>query len=172
MRTIKNLLLFIPLLLFLSCQGPYHKDKKKPIKIGIAESKAVEEEDIDEAEGEGEEDEEEIDMDNKGVGPIDDVDIDDEIDQDMADSGEDLFNSTCIACHQMEGKMIGPEMKGVTERRSPEWIMNMILAPDQMLEEDPIAIKLLEEYGSPMTDMGFSEDDTRAVLEYFRAFDQ
>lgn len=167
MRIIRNLLLFIPLSFFLACQGPYHKDEKKPIKIGIQEIASV-----DEAEGDADGDKESIidlpSLDNKGVGPIDNVDLDDEIDQAMAAAGEETFGMFCAACHKMNQRTVGPALGNVTELRSPEWIMNMILDPDTMLQEDPVAIALLEEFIAPMANMGLSEDETREVLEYLR----
>ncbi len=165
MRIIKNLLLFTPLFFFLACQGPYHKDEKKPIKIGIQELAVVEEE------GEAEEKEsmtETPTLDNKGVGPITEVEISDDINQDMAAAGETTFNTLCIACHQMESRTVGPPLGKVTKMRSPEWIMNMILDPDAMLDEDPVAIALLEEYIAPMANLGLSEEEAREVLEYLR----
>lgn len=44
----------------------------------------------------------------------------------------------------------------------------MILDPDTMLQEDPVAIALLEEYIAPMANMGLTEDEAREVLEYLR----
>jgi hypothetical protein len=47
--------------------------------------------------------------------------------------------------------------------------MNMILNPDQMVKEDPLAKKLLMEYnGSPMANQNLTEEEARAVVEYFR----
>lgn len=110
-----------------------------------------------------------IDMDNKGVGPIKSVELDDEINKEMVAKGEESFNSICIACHTVETRLIGPAVKGVMERRSPEWIMNMILNPDGMLKEDPIAKALFKEYNNAlMTNQGLSEEEARAIVEYFR----
>lgn len=166
MRIIKNLLLFIPLSFFLACQGPYHKDEKKPIKIGIQELASA-----DEAEAEEDEGESIIDLpslDNKGVGPIENVEISDEIDQGMAAAGEETFGMFCAACHKMEQRTVGPALGNVMNLRSPEWVMNMILEPGQMVQEDPVAIALLEEYVAPMADMGLSEEEAREVVEYLR----
>tara|TARA_B100000035_G_C20971556_1_gene541284 strand:+ start:773 stop:994 length:222 start_codon:yes stop_codon:yes gene_type:complete len=67
---------------------------------------------------------------------------------------------------------IGPAMSGILERRSPEWIMNMILNPIQMLEEDSIAIKLLERYNFEyMYNQNLLEEEAREILEYFRIID-
>ena len=55
------------------------------------------------------------------------------------------------------------------ERRSPEWIMNMILDPEQMVAKDPIARQLLIEFnGSPMANQSLTEAEARTILEYFR----
>lgn len=86
----------------------------------------------------------------------------------LATKGEEIFKKKCYSCHRENHKMIGPAMKGVTERRAPEWIMKMILQPEVMIKEDPEAKKLLEEYGSPMTNMHLSEYEARLVYEYLR----
>ena len=110
-----------------------------------------------------------IDLDNKGVGPITSVEFGDEIDTELAAAGEAKYNSICIACHMVDQRMIGPAMKGVYERRSPEWVMNMILNPDGMLKEDPIAKALLKEYNNAiMLNQNLTEEEARAVAEYLR----
>ena len=113
------------------------------------------------------------DMDNKGIGPIETLEVGDDIDAAMATKGADLFKNMCSACHKMDKKFIGPALSDVTERRSPEWIMNMILNPEQMIKEDPIAKKLLIESNmAVMANQNLSEDEARAILEYFRQYDQ
>ena len=113
------------------------------------------------------------DLENKGVGPIKSVQLDAEIDAEMATRGAELFKNMCSACHKMDKKFIGPELSGVTERRTPEWIMNMILNPENMIKEDPIAKKLLIESNmAVMANQGLTEDEARSILEYFRQFDQ
>jgi len=75
----------------------------------------------------------------------------------------------CTACHRADKKFIGPAPVGILKRRSPEWVMNMILNPEQMVKEDPLAKELLLEFnGAPMTNQNLSKEDARAVLEYFR----
>lgn len=75
----------------------------------------------------------------KGVGPIQEIELESTIDEQMAQQGQEIFESYCTACHKVEERFIGPAVKEVTTRRSPEWIMNMILNPDGMVKEDPIA---------------------------------
>lgn len=110
-----------------------------------------------------------VDMNNKGVGPIKSLSFADEIDAEMAENGKKIFSTICVACHMAEQRMIGPALKGVFERRSPEWVMNMILNPDGMLKEDPIAKALLKEYNNAiMLNQNLSEEDARAISEYLR----
>ena len=115
---------------------------------------------------------EEIDpMKDKGIGPITSVDVSGRINQSMADEGEVIFNSICSACHKLDQKLIGPALIGVTKRRTPEWIMNMIMNPEQMVKKNAQAKKLHMEYTSPMVNQGLTEAETRSILEYFRSND-
>ena len=116
---------------------------------------------------------EEIDpMKDKGVGPITSVDVTGTINQSMADEGEVKFNSICSACHKLDKKFIGPALIGVTKRRTPEWIMNMIMNPEQMVKKNAQARRLHMEYASPMVNQGLTEAETRSILEYFRSNDK
>ncbi|MEQ8474309.1 MAG: cytochrome c [Marinoscillum sp.] len=104
-----------------------------------------------------------------GVGPVEQFSLPADIDQQLVTNGREIFESKCTACHKVEKKFIGPAPKGILSRRNPAWVMNMILAPDKMVKEDPIAKKLLQEFnGSPMANQNLTEDEARAVLEYFR----
>lgn len=110
-----------------------------------------------------------VDLTNKGIGPVKSVTISETINQSMASQGEELFKSLCAACHKPTKKFIGPAPINILERRSPEWVMNMIMNPEQMIKEDPIAIQLLKEAnGAPMANQNVSEEQARAILEYFR----
>ena len=112
---------------------------------------------------------ERIDLENKGVGPITSITLDPEIDRKLAVKGKEIFDMMCTACHKPDSKFIGPAPLNILQRRSPEWVMNMILNPDVMVKEDPLAKDLLMEFnGSPMADQNLNEDEARAILEYFR----
>lgn len=110
-----------------------------------------------------------VDLENKGVGPVSSVTLDADIDRKLAVEGKKVFDQMCMACHKPDSKFIGPAPKGILERRTPEWVMNMILNPEVMVQEDPLAKDLLMEYnGSPMANQGLKEEEARAILEYFR----
>ncbi len=107
-------------------------------------------------------------MKNKGIGPVKSITLGD-IDQALADKGKQGFKDHgCKACHKIKKRYIGPALKGVTERRTPEWIMNMMLNPEEMVAKDPIAKKLLAEYSAPMANQHLTEEQAREILEYFR----
>jgi mono/diheme cytochrome c family protein len=110
-----------------------------------------------------------ITLEEKGVGQIEEITLDPVIDNEMAAAGEALFTTNCTACHKLDKRFIGPSPKGILERRSPEWIMNMILDPKLMTEEDRCAKDLMVEFnGAAMANQNLTVEQTRAILEYFR----
>ncbi|MTI32823.1 c-type cytochrome [Xanthovirga aplysinae] len=112
-----------------------------------------------------------VDMSNKGIGPIKALELG-EINLKMVEEGKKLFSRKCISCHDLDREVVAPALRGVTKRRSPEWIMNMILNPEEMMRKDPIAKAERDKYTSLMTNLGLSQTQSRALLEYFRAMDE
>lgn len=111
--------------------------------------------------------------DPKGVGEVRNVDLSPEIDRVMAGKGQAILEMKCTACHQYDGKrIVGPGFENITNRRRPEWIMNMITNVDVMLDEDPVAQKLLEECLTRMPNQNISLEESRQILEYFRKNDR
>jgi len=106
-------------------------------------------------------------MKNMGIGPIKSMELG-EIDEAMVTEGKAIFKLKCSACHKISKRVVGPALADITKRRSPEWIMNMILNPEEMVEKDPIAKKLLAEYLAPMANQSLTEKEARLILEYFR----
>jgi mono/diheme cytochrome c family protein len=105
---------------------------------------------------------------DKGVGPITSIDLPETIDDALAATGKEVFEAKCTACHKVDKRFVGPALAGITERREPEWIMNMILDPERMVKENEAAKALLAEYLSPMANQSLTEDEARSILEYFR----
>lgn len=96
-----------------------------------------------------------------------------EVDAALAAQGEALLSARgCTACHTLgRGRLVGPDLAGVTERRSAEFIVAMIVNPDSMLANDATAKELLGQYFTPMSNQGVTPEDARALLEYFRRND-
>ncbi len=105
-----------------------------------------------------------------GIGPIKELKLG-PINKKLAGKGESVFDARCMSCHQLDSRLVGPALKGVTNRRSPEWIMNFILNSTVMEAKDPAAKALLNEYHIPMIVPGITKQDARAVLEYLRSVD-
>jgi cytochrome c len=103
----------------------------------------------------------------KGVGPIDHLALD-SIDPALVALGDEIFAMKCAACHQMDARYVGPALGNIVEQRSPEYIMNMMLNPAEMLERHPTARQLLAEYYTPMPSQDLTTEDARALLEYLR----
>lgn len=106
-----------------------------------------------------------------GVGPVKELKLD-PLDTALATKGKEVFVAKCSACHKLEERYVGPALKGVTGRRHPAWIMNMILNPQEMVQKDSTAQGLLEEYLVAMTFQNVSETEARGILEYFRHYDE
>ncbi len=93
-----------------------------------------------------------------------------EINAELAGRGEALFQTIgCIGCHTVGGgRLTGPDLQGVTERRSLEWFVAIVIDPDSMLREDPAARELFAEYMTPMMNVGVSADEAVSLYEYLR----
>ncbi len=105
---------------------------------------------------------------DKGVGPVSHVDLAAAPEGALVEKGKVVFEGKCSACHKFGERYVGPDLAGVTGRRKPEWIMNMILNPQEMLQKDATAQELLAQFMTQMPNQNLSEEETRAVLEYFR----
>ncbi len=103
-----------------------------------------------------------------GIGPITAPVELGAIDAGMAARGEAVFVEKCSACHKMAEKYVGPALGDVTTRRSPAFIMNMILNPQEMIERHPVVKQLVAETMSFMANQNVSPGDARAILEYLR----
>lgn len=100
------------------------------------------------------------------------VDLTDPLDQEMIREGTDIFTAKCDGCHTIDtAEFTVPAFAGVTNRRSPEWIMNMIINVDEMLKKDPVAADLLRKHKKVMPDPELSVIEARAMLEFLRSND-
>jgi mono/diheme cytochrome c family protein len=167
MKIIMKSLAAIAIVTLISCGG---KEEKKSNDIQIGQKPAATEASTETTNAASDvKPSETVDLTNKGIGPINNLELPAEIDQAMAAKGMEVYKTKCMACHKPDKKFIGPAPTGILERRTPEWIMNMILNPEEMTKNDPLAKALLIEFnGSPMANQNLTEEEARQVLEYFR----
>ena len=102
-----------------------------------------------------------------GIGPISSFTLE-AVDPVLADTGAAVFLVKCSACHKMNERYVGPALADVTTRRSPAYIMNMILNPEEMIQRHPEAKALLAQFMTPMANQNLTEEEARAVLEFLR----
>ena len=94
------------------------------------------------------------------------------LNQEWVTKGKATYDMKCLACHKLDGtRVVGPGWSGVTKRRKPGWIMNMITNVDMMLEKDEEAQKLLEQCLVRMPNQNITEPEAREVLEFMRSND-
>lgn len=108
----------------------------------------------------------------KGIGQIKEVTLNTPLEQERIGRGKAIFEMKCSACHRLDGqRVVGPGWQGITQRRKPEWIMNMITNVDVMLDKDPEAQKLLELCLMRMPNQNVSVGDARDIVEFMRQND-
>jgi cytochrome c2 len=72
----------------------------------------------------------------------------------------------CGACHQFGSKLVGPDLAGLSQRRTPTWTARMIRYPDKMTKTDPVAKKLFATHMIQMTDQGVPDSDLGPLVSY------
>ncbi len=92
------------------------------------------------------------------------------VDEALAAEGDEAFRAKgCVACHTFGGgRLVGPDLQGVAQRRARDWVAAMITHPDSMVRDDPVAKKLYAEYMTPMSNQQVTPDQLEALLALLR----
>ncbi len=104
-----------------------------------------------------------------GIGPITKEVTVGPLNKTLAKKGQEIFENKCSSCHKIGQRYVGPDLKEVTSRRTPTYIMNMMMNPEGMIQKHPVAHGLLEKFSTPMANMHVTRDQARAIVEYFRS---
>jgi mono/diheme cytochrome c family protein len=85
-----------------------------------------------------------------------------------ADRGEEIFKTKCAPCHTIgKGRKVGPDLLSVTGNHPKGWLFSFIADPEKMFStNDPTAIDLLKRYQLKMPNLGLSDHDVTAVINY------
>lgn len=86
--------------------------------------------------------------------------------------GQALFKKICAPCHTIGvGDRVGPDLRGVTERRDHAWLESFIRQPDMArARRDPIALDLVATFpGARMPALGVSDLDASDLIAYLQA---
>ena len=87
------------------------------------------------------------------------------------ETGQKIFTQRCAACHSIgKGRLVGPDLAGVDQRRSEEWIINFVKSSQSLVNKgDKQAVKIFEEYGKMvMPDQALSNDQIKSVIGYIK----
>lgn len=103
-----------------------------------------------------------------GMGPVTSVVNLQEFNPAAAKRGQEIFSTTCTACHKMNENTIGPKLGDVLERRSPAFVMNMILNPSGMNRNHPEARQMMHDYRVVMPYQNLTREQARSIIEYLR----
>ena len=83
-----------------------------------------------------------------------------------------VFAKKCSGCHTFgHGDRVGPDLKGVTDRRSRPWLLAWIRSSQRLVTgRDRTALILFEKFKRErMPDQPLSEQEIGALLDYFAA---
>lgn len=92
-----------------------------------------------------------------------------------AQSGEELFKTTCSACHTInKGRMVGPDLAGVYNKRAEDWLISFIRSSQQMVKSgDPDAVAVFNEYNKvPMPDNNFTDQQIISIIDFIKQEDK
>ncbi|MCD4664427.1 MAG: c-type cytochrome [Bacteroidales bacterium] len=82
--------------------------------------------------------------------------------------------ATCGACHSIgKGRLVGPDLKGITERRDEAWLISFIRSSQTMVKDgDAEAVKIFDEYKIPMPDNNFTDEQIIGILNYIKNYEE
>lgn len=87
-------------------------------------------------------------------------------------SGEELFKQKCAACHTVgKGKLVGPDLSGVTKRLEEPWLLKFITSSQAVINSgDDYAKKKFEEFNKViMPDPGLKETEIKSILTFIES---
>ncbi len=86
------------------------------------------------------------------------------------ESGKEIYQKACAACHSIgAGRLVGPDLKGVNDKRPEDWLLKFIKSSDKLVKSgDKTAQALLDEYKMPMPDQALTDDQIKKVLAHIK----
>ncbi|UZD22342.1 c-type cytochrome [Algoriphagus halophytocola] len=83
-------------------------------------------------------------------------------------AGKAVFNANCKTCHQLDSKLVGPALRGVSDRREISWIKAFIKNSTVLIASgDKQANEIYDEYNLQMPQHEFlSDDELNNLISY------
>ena len=85
--------------------------------------------------------------------------------------GQAMFKKICAPCHTVGvGDRVGPDLRGVTERRTSAWLTAFLKNPDEMRRKnDPVARELIDRFPTVrMPKMGLTDEDAADLIAFLK----
>lgn len=86
------------------------------------------------------------------------------------EAGKKTFKTICAACHTLgKGKLVGPDLKGITDKLDHEWIKSFVLNSTAMIESgDEEAVRIFKEFNEiPMpANPSLTDEDLNNLIGY------
>jgi cytochrome c2 len=86
----------------------------------------------------------------------------------LAQKGEQIFKMKCTSCHLYDKRLVGPPLGDIVKRRSADYIISMILHPEEMQEKNDTVKALVKQYLTKMTNQNVTLEDAKAIYEHLR----
>jgi cytochrome c oxidase subunit 2 len=85
--------------------------------------------------------------------------------------GAAIYSANCAACHKIDADLVGPALKGISERRDEAWLIKWIKNSQAVINSgDPYAKDLYAKWNNvQMPAFDLSDDEVKAVLAYIKA---
>ncbi len=85
-----------------------------------------------------------------------------------AQDGEALFKKHCTMCHKLGARLVGPDLIGVTEKQSQDWLLSFIKSSNSMITAgDADAVAIFKEFNeTPMPDQPLTDTEIKSILTY------
>lgn len=103
------------------------------------------------------------------AGEVGEAEVPPDVETADVSAGKELFNTLCAVCHKLDSKSIGPALRGVTDRRSMDWLHSWIQNSQALIASgDEEAIAIYEEFGQTTMPAfpQLSEQDINNILAY------
>jgi mono/diheme cytochrome c family protein len=108
----------------------------------------------------------------RGIGKFTEVEVGSALDKALAEAGKKSYEIKCASCHKLtDERIVGPGWAGVTQRRTPVWLMNFMTNVDEMIDKDPEVQAMLEICLVRMPNQNIDDKEARDLLEYMREND-
>ena len=87
------------------------------------------------------------------------------------DAGKKVFETKCFSCHSIGGgDKQGPDLKGVTDRRSKEWLTEFTKSPTAMSAKDADAAEIFKKFSPEvMPDQSLTDDELNSIIELIKS---